>query len=75
MASIVTIPAFPCNKTCSFSRHGLSRRYKPPTFISRTWRSTPISAKLKEKTALEYRKLGDSDLNISEITLGTVFPK
>ncbi|KAL3506149.1 hypothetical protein ACH5RR_031531 [Cinchona calisaya] len=34
--------------------------------------STKISAKLGQKTALEYRKLGDSDLVISEITLGTV---
>lgn len=75
MASIATIPAFPCKKTCSFSRHGLARRSKRPTFSSGTWRRRAIGAKLKEKTALEYRKLGDSDLNISEITLGTVFQK
>ncbi|KAK3417299.1 hypothetical protein EUGRSUZ_H03041 [Eucalyptus grandis] len=30
------------------------------------------AAKLAEKTALEYRKLGDSDLVVSEITLGTM---
>lgn len=33
---------------------------------------TPISAKQAEKNAMQYRKLGDSDLVISEITLGTV---
>lgn len=31
-----------------------------------------ISAKYGKKNALQYRKLGDSDLEISEITLGTV---
>lgn len=30
----------------------------------------PIRAK-QEDDSLQYRKLGDSDLNISEITLGT----
>ncbi|KAL3506148.1 hypothetical protein ACH5RR_031530 [Cinchona calisaya] len=35
-------------------------------------RSTKISAKLGQKTSLEYRKLGDSDLVISEITFGTM---
>lgn len=33
---------------------------------------TRISAKHGEKSALQYRKVGDSDLEISEITLGTV---
>eukprot|EP00261_Vitis_vinifera_P034002 XP_019075245.1 PREDICTED: uncharacterized protein LOC109122546 [Vitis vinifera] len=72
MVSIATIPAFPCNNTRSFSRHFLTRRSTPPSFSAGTWRSTAITSKLKEKTALEYRKLGDSDLNISEITLGTM---
>ncbi|RVW33381.1 Protein tas [Vitis vinifera] len=82
MVSIATIPAFPCNNTRSFprhfltrrsfSRHILTRRSTPPSFSAGTWRSTAITSKLKEKTALEYRKLGDSDLNISEITLGTM---
>ncbi|KAI5649570.1 hypothetical protein M9H77_35575 [Catharanthus roseus] len=31
-----------------------------------------VNAKLALKTQLQYRKLGDSDLNISEITLGTM---
>ncbi|XP_056174910.1 uncharacterized protein LOC115661383 [Syzygium oleosum] len=41
----------------------------------RLWRSRfepGARAKLGEKSALEYRKLGDSDLVISEITLGTM---
>lgn len=33
---------------------------------------TTISAKVAEKSALQYRKLGDSDLQVSEITLGTM---
>ncbi|KDP40340.1 hypothetical protein JCGZ_02338 [Jatropha curcas] len=35
-------------------------------------RLRPISAKLAEKAALRYKKLGDSDLEVSEITLGTM---
>ncbi|CAD5311717.1 unnamed protein product [Arabidopsis thaliana] len=31
-----------------------------------------ISAKASTKNAMEYRKLGDSDLNISEVTMGTM---
>lgn len=31
-----------------------------------------INAKLDQKTSLQYKKLGDSDLVISEITLGTM---
>lgn len=31
-----------------------------------------VNAKLAQKTELQYRKLGDSDLNISEITIGTM---
>ncbi|KAM7278371.1 hypothetical protein ACFE04_005505 [Oxalis oulophora] len=31
-----------------------------------------VNVTVADKTALEYRKLGDSDLNISEITLGTM---
>jgi hypothetical protein len=35
-------------------------------------RKTRTCAKLGEKSALQYKKLGDSDLAISEITFGTV---
>ncbi|KAK6929778.1 NADP-dependent oxidoreductase domain [Dillenia turbinata] len=38
---------------------------------SRTRRKT-IAAKIGKNAALQYRKLGDSDLRISEITLGTM---
>ncbi|XP_054808041.1 uncharacterized protein LOC129310182 [Prosopis cineraria] len=34
--------------------------------------NTVVRATLGQKNALQYRKLGDSDLNISEITLGTM---
>lgn len=44
---------------------------------SRKWRSlvsltTPVRAKQEDQNQLLYRKVGDSDLQISEITLGTV---
>lgn len=48
---------------------------KFPIFTQKTsgrQTSTAITAKLGQKSALEYRKLGDSDLVISEITLGTM---
>ncbi|KAB8491081.1 hypothetical protein FH972_025378 [Carpinus fangiana] len=35
-------------------------------------RKTRICAKLGEKSALQYKKLGDSDISISEITFGTM---
>ncbi|KAF5195640.1 Voltage-gated potassium channel subunit beta-1 [Thalictrum thalictroides] len=41
------------------------------TFNSRR-RSLSITAKVGQKNAMEFRKLGDSDLIISEITLGTM---
>ncbi|KAI5649572.1 hypothetical protein M9H77_35577 [Catharanthus roseus] len=34
--------------------------------------NSAVNAKLAQKTQLQYRKLGESDLNISEITLGTM---
>ncbi|KAJ8765195.1 hypothetical protein K2173_011455 [Erythroxylum novogranatense] len=45
-------------------------RAEPHSPSART-RLGPIAAKLAEKTSLQYRTLGDSDLQISEITLGT----
>ncbi|XP_071938087.1 uncharacterized protein [Coffea arabica] len=50
-------------------------RKKFPIFTQKTASrrtNTAITAKLGQKSALEYRKLGDSDLIISEITLGTM---
>ncbi|CAN4099437.1 unnamed protein product [Withania somnifera] len=40
---------------------------------SSSWKkSTLVTAKLAQKNAMQYRKLGDSDLNISEIAIGTM---
>ncbi|CAN1294590.1 hypothetical protein LINPERPRIM_LOCUS22521 [Linum perenne] len=50
------------------SRHRLAGH----SLLSRS-RFRPITAAaLAQKAALQYRKLGDSDLEISEITIGTV---
>ncbi|XP_015887851.3 uncharacterized protein LOC107422857 [Ziziphus jujuba] len=38
----------------------------------RSRKAAIVSAKYGDKNALQYRKLGDSDLEISEITLGTM---
>nr|GMD81623.1 protein tas [Ipomoea batatas] len=57
------------------SGHYLVTRRLPPWIVrSRSKRRTAlvVTAAIAQKTALEYRKLGDSDLNISEITLGTM---
>ncbi|KAG5600848.1 hypothetical protein H5410_032218 [Solanum commersonii] len=46
------------------------RTFRPS---SPSWRkSRVVTAKLAQKNAMQYRKLGDSDLNISEITIGTM---
>lgn len=39
---------------------------------TKTKRSFVVFSKKREENALQYKKLGDSDLFISEITLGTV---
>ncbi|KAJ9182284.1 hypothetical protein P3X46_006299 [Hevea brasiliensis] len=60
---LIMSPAFLCgNNIRRFPRHAPYART----------RLRPITAKLAEKTALQYRKLGDSDLQISEITIGTM---
>lgn len=62
------IPASLCN-TGSSSR---LKFHRPRAFkVSKRPFMGPIRAKQAENL-LQYRKLGDSDLNISEITLGTV---
>lgn len=48
------------------SPHPLNKK-KPCPYNSRK-----ISAKYERNEGLQYRKVGDSDLEISEITLGTV---
>lgn len=71
--SFSAAPVFLC------SRRGLSRSALTPSHFSTRTLSrrgsslrTRICSKLGEKSALQHRKLGDSDLVISEITLGTV---
>lgn len=45
----------------------------PPRSLGRSMKkNNSICAKAAVKNPLQYRKLGDSDLNISEITLGTM---
>ncbi|XXG62001.1 hypothetical protein AAC387_Pa05g0462 [Persea americana] len=62
------IPASLCN-TGSSSR---LKFHRPSAFkVSKRPFMGPIRAKQAENS-LQYRKLGDSDLNISEITLGTM---
>lgn len=62
----------------TFSRFTLTRRSSPLHFSRHRRRNTAansaIQAKLgqNQKTSLQYKKLGDSDLLISEITLGTM---
>ncbi|EEF28919.1 protein tas [Ricinus communis] len=65
VTSSIVIPSFLCNKNI---------QYVPRHFLMRNARNAlrPISAKLSEKNALQYKKLGDSDLEVSEITLGTM---
>lgn len=55
----------------SFARLAFTRRCVTSSPNARR-RLLRISAKASTKNAMEYRKLGDSDLNISEVTMGTV---
>ncbi|KAB1219255.1 Protein tas [Morella rubra] len=71
--SFSAAPVFLC------SRRGLSRSALTPSHFSTRTLSrrgsslrTRICSKLGDKSALQHRKLGDSDLVISEITLGTM---
>lgn len=53
-------------RRCVFNRSTLTRKN------CGTVKRAPIGAKLVEQSPLEVRKLGDSDLNVTEITFGTV---
>ncbi|XP_059650866.1 uncharacterized protein LOC132296955 isoform X2 [Cornus florida] len=86
MASSSTSPAIPsslCNnnsrllsRSIFFARHlglqPLNAKRKLLSSASKKKTVTAIFAKHADKTALQYRKVGDSDLEISEITLGTM---
>ena len=66
MASCAT--AFLCHHCPCFPAKPRTRTsLRRPSSVKAT-----IAAKQAQKTALQYRKLGDSDLEISEITLGTM---
>lgn len=69
-----------CNIGCALS-HSLTPSLPPLNTTTSTTTALPRTTKRRRRSrtlvcalnnALQYRKLGDSDLNISEITLGTV---
>ncbi|XP_059448396.1 uncharacterized protein LOC132179658 [Corylus avellana] len=63
--SFSAVPAFLYSiRTLSPTRHHVGTRTPA--------RKTRICAKLGEKSALQFKKLGNSDLSISEITFGTM---
>ncbi|OMO95437.1 Aldo/keto reductase [Corchorus olitorius] len=70
------ISTVPSSSFINLSRHAAQR--SPNAKRNQLWLSrrssfkSPINATLAQKSALQYRKLGDSDLQISEITLGTM---
>ncbi|XP_010457486.1 PREDICTED: uncharacterized protein LOC104738963 [Camelina sativa] len=49
-----------------------TRRCVTPSPNARRRTSAVVKASTKKKNAMEYRKLGDADLNISEVTFGTM---
>eukprot|EP00262_Sarcandra_glabra_P007213 TRINITY_DN19877_c0_g1_i1.p1 TRINITY_DN19877_c0_g1~~TRINITY_DN19877_c0_g1_i1.p1 ORF type:complete len:406 (+),score=57.18 TRINITY_DN19877_c0_g1_i1:86-1303(+) len=62
------IPAFLCNNGGNYRLTFM----RPPTHnVKNKYLALPIRA-TNGKNSLQYRKLGDSDLQISEITLGTM---
>ncbi|ONI26687.1 hypothetical protein PRUPE_1G039700 [Prunus persica] len=70
MASCPT--AFFCNHAATAAPWSSSRTGTSRSFCRRSSAKATIKAKLDQKTSLQYKKLGDSDLVISEITLGTM---
>ncbi|XP_040992763.1 protein tas-like [Juglans microcarpa x Juglans regia] len=76
-SSNATSTCFSAAPAFLYSSYGLRRSHVGTTTLMRTSRMrgslrTRICAKLGEKSALQYKKLGDSDLVISEITFGTM---
>ncbi|GAB2265987.1 hypothetical protein Dimus_001018 [Dionaea muscipula] len=80
MASLATsssttsyaVAAFLLDHSIRGRRLNLPCHSLPPQCRNRRRTKTPVSAKLAHKSSLQYKKLGDSDLEISEITLGTM---
>ncbi|KAK6265652.1 hypothetical protein QUC31_016489 [Theobroma cacao] len=71
-SKLSSVPSF---SFLSYSRQAvqhLSNAKRKRLWLRRSCFKSPISAKVAQKSPLQYRKLGDSDLQISEITLGTM---
>ncbi|KAE9453035.1 hypothetical protein C3L33_15070, partial [Rhododendron williamsianum] len=66
--STLPFPSSPTNARTRTNPHSLSSKKKKKKRTT----AAVASAIRAERGAMQYRKLGDSDLNISEITLGTV---
>ncbi|KAI5649569.1 hypothetical protein M9H77_35574 [Catharanthus roseus] len=79
-ASSWSCSAVPSNTTNTISRSFSSRRFTSSRnstrnfdlFMQKKKLNATVNSKLAQKTQLQYRKLGDSDLNVSEITVGTM---
>ncbi|TYH86235.1 hypothetical protein ES332_D01G027500v1 [Gossypium tomentosum] len=75
-----SVPPFLCSNTTkipSFKvpHHTPLRLYnakRTQIWVKRSCFKSTITAKVAQQSDLQYRKLGDSDLQISEITLGTM---
>lgn len=70
-ATFLALPSSTLYNGRSFTRR-LPPAFSPAGTRRLRRRSSAIVASTTQKNALEYRKLGDSDLVISEITLGTM---
>ncbi|KAK9025444.1 hypothetical protein V6N11_038311 [Hibiscus sabdariffa] len=69
------IPSVPSFASLNVPRHAVQRfsnAKRTQLWPRRSCFKSAITAKVAQKNALQYRKLGDSDLQISEITLGTM---
>ncbi|XVF38467.1 hypothetical protein REPUB_Repub20aG0105000 [Reevesia pubescens] len=71
-AKISSVPTFSFLNISRHSLRRLSNAKRKQLWLRRSCFKSPISAQVAQKTALQYKKLGDSDLQISEITLGTM---
>ncbi|XVE81855.1 hypothetical protein DITRI_Ditri15bG0099600 [Diplodiscus trichospermus] len=71
-SKISRIPSFAFLNLSGHAIQRLSDVKRKQLWLKRRCFKSPISAKVAQKTALQYKKLGDSDLQISEITMGTM---
>ncbi|KAK8368231.1 hypothetical protein V6Z12_A01G026800 [Gossypium hirsutum] len=62
----------PCFKVPHHTPLRLYNAKRTQIWVKRSCFKSPITAKVAQQNDLQYRKLGDSDLQISEITLGTM---